>query len=472
MQVTGQRRSSTSKPSKPEAVLAGHRVAAFILLLAFLNLQGDGFRLARGQRLDQLLLLPFTAIFCALLLTLLFRPLRLPFRTAALLQASALPRTLCWLTLVALVSSMSLFFAEARYYQRFGYRLHLLAALAVFAAALLLVASNLGDRHPPSASRILLTTVSAYAAISALSFWSFPIAVDRSDMLPLLAQAGRELLSGADPYRLYSFPHETVFLTYLPGTLLSYLPAVFLHIDLRSINLVCTAALAALLAWSAKPAKRAQAAALVGLWLLSPYLLYRHEIYTAPHWLVTVAALLLVGRRRVSAGALLFGVSVALSQFSWVLLPFLLLFLWQRFGSLTALRSACLVALPALALPLPFVLPSPHAFFFGVLGHWQHQAVSARPVNLSYWIAAITGPERLLWVQLATLAAMFLYLARGKRCATFPACLRAMALALSAFLCLNLLVWGYFFLLLELLLLLYVLASNGVLAEEPSMFPA
>ena len=45
-----------------------------------------------------------------------------------------------------------------------------------------------------------------------------------------------------------------------------------------------------------------------------------------------------------------------------------------------------------------------------------------------------------------------------------------MALALTAFILLNLLVWAYFFLLLELLLLLYLLSANHLLRNPiPSL---
>jgi hypothetical protein len=42
-----------------------------------------------------------------------------------------------------------------------------------------------------------------------------------------------------------------------------------------------------------------------------------------------------------------------------------------------------------------------------------------------------------------------------------------MSLALACFIMLNILVWGYFFLLLEVMLLLYIISANGWLKESP-----
>ena len=171
--------------------------------------------------------------------------------------------------------------------------------------------------------------------------------MQRSDMLPLLSEAGKMLLKGHNPYRLYTFPTESVFLTYLPGTLLAFIPPVLLHIDLRFINILYVVALAVMIYRSAKIQYRREVASLIGLFLLSPYVLYRHEIYTQPHWLSLGACVLLLQRNKYLLAAVVFGVSAALSQFSWILLPFFLLFIFQRegFGRALLLGAIVLIAL-------------------------------------------------------------------------------------------------------------------------------
>lgn len=449
----------TLSSATPHSGPAALRTALFLLLLAFLNLQSDGFRLSADPSRDQLLLLPITLVFCALLAALLWPRNGGSYSRLAPLNSS---HTLLTIAVATLVPSCVMLFASAHHYASFRYHLALWPTLIVLVGAALLIASNL--RHSASTEapgRLLTSVLIASVALQMLSIRSFPLNIRRSDMLPLLASAGRTLHNGLDPYRLYTFPTETVLLTYLPGTLLAYLPATLLHLDLRLTNLLCLTLLALLLARAAAPAHRPQLTALLAIWLLSPYLLYRHEIYTPPHWLTLVAALLLLNQRRLAASAILFGLSVAMSQFSWILFPFVLLYLFERHRTRATLIYATTALFAAAAILLPFFVWSPHAFTFGVLSHWQQQTVSARPVNFSFWLATLLSPRALQPAQLLVLTAVFLVSAARHTCRTFPGLLRALAVALAAFLLLNILVWGYFFLLLELLLLLFVASANG-----------
>ncbi len=440
------------------ATAADLRSTLFTFLLFFLNLQLDGFRLARSPARQQLLLLPFTLVFCATVAALLFPP-RLPEgRLSRGVHRLAQPRSLRVLTLVFLLLSLALFIVNARFYKAFGYHLHLWATAAVFLATITAVALA------PKAKTLATATLASFTAISLLSIVSFPLNIQRSDMLPLLLAAGRSLLTTTDPYHLYTFPTETVFLTYLPGTLLAYLPATLLHIDPRLLNLLFVLALALTLLRNIVPIYRDTFAALLSLWLLSPYLLYRHELYTQPHWLATITALLLLARSRLTWAAILFGISISLSQFSWVLFPFFLLFLRERHGTRAALLGCLTAITTAAVITLPFLLWGPHPFVFGVLSHWSNTLVSARPVNLSFWTATLVGSHHLQLVQALLLAALFAACVITRSCRTFPGLLRSMSIALTVFILWNILVWGYFFLLLELLLLLYLAAAKNWLS--------
>ena len=463
----------TQEPSDPEqhSGLAALRTTLFLVLLAFLNLQSDGFRLSSDPRRDQLALLPFTALFCALLVALLWPRSDSPHPRLEPVNRS---RTLLAIALASLAPTLGMLVASAHHYAAFRYRLALWPTVIIFAGVALLLAFHL--RHPAPTERpgrLLTSILIASIALQLLSIRSFPLDLRRSDMLPLLAAAGRALHLGIDPYRLYTFPTETVLLTYLPGTLLAYLPATLLHLDLRLTNLFCLSLLGLVLARAAAPAHRRQFTALVAIWLLSPYLLYRHEIYTPPHWLALVAALLLLHRGRLIASAVVFGLSIALSQFSWILCPFVLLHVFERHRTRPTLTYAASALVTALLVIVPFVVWSPHAFTFGVLSHWQQQTVSARPVNLSFWLATLLSPRALQPAQAIVLTAVFLVSAARHTCRSFAGLLRALSLAMAAFILLNILVWGYFFLLLELLLLLFVASSNGWLdASTGELFTA
>lgn len=487
---------ATSPPtSNPDSLAPAptSRLGLFAAILLLLNLQLDGFRLSHDPLRNQLLLLPITALFCVLLLALLFPRLRcLRPLTRATQRVS--PATAHTLLLIFLAGAAALFVKSARFYAAFGYRLHPLATALVFAIPFTALAILRYSPRKASAQTLFPTILLAFIAISTLSISSFPLNPQRSDMLPLLDAANYSLAAGANPYHRYTLPSGTVFLTYLPATLLAYLPATRLYLDLRLINLACDLALALLLYRSLARPHRPAGAILLGLWLLSPYLLYRHDLYTPPHWLALIAALLLLHRRRVRAAALLFGLSIAMSQFSWVLFPFFLLHLWQSrrhrspsrtvLGandqrtpeselyptrpSRTVLAAAAIALATAAVITLPFFLWSPHALLFGVLSHWHNTQVSTRPINLAFFAARLIGTAHLQLLQAITLLGLFTGYTLTRGCRTLSGCLQAMSLALAAFILLNVLIWGYFFLLLELLLLLYVFSSEGWLEPEGS----
>ena len=472
MRINAASHPTTPSPphtASPEQPRAAARTLAFALLLLLLNLQGDGLHLGDPTSLPfQLRLLPVTLLALALLaLTLFPAPLaqRLPAHLTHVLTGWRAPLLLAT---VFLALAVPLFLAEAHVYARFGYHLRPALAAPVFLVSLLALASHLLPRRAPTATRLALTLAAVVAAVSLLSLRSFPLALQRSDMLPLLAAANHTLLQHHDPYRLYTFPSETVLLTYLPGTLLAFLPTTALHLDLRLTNLFALLLFIPLTLAATRPSQRLRAVALLANFLLGPYLLYRHELYTPPHWLTLAAALLLAHAGRLRLAALLFGVSIALSQFSWILLPFFLLYLLQTHGPRAALKSFALSLLAAAALVLPFLLADSHAFLVGTLSHWSAIGLTARPINLSFFTAALVGPQHLPLVQLVVLAVLFLAALRTRACGTFAGTLRLMALALASFVLLNFLVWGYFFLLLELLILLHLLAAEDAFTPAAS----
>lgn len=436
------------------------RVWSFTLLLLFLSLQADGFRLSHNQNHQQALLVPFTLIFCALLLWLLSPHVIGAGRIHSLLAKSSGSRGNVVVIMGFLVLSAALFVYSSHYFASFGYRLHPIAVAGVFGCSLIVVGASFWQDGKSAGDYLFAAVILAYVGIYLLSIWSFPNSVGRSDMLPILSEAGKVLLGGHDPYRFYVFPIERVFLTYLPGTLFAFIPAVWLHLDLRFLNILYVVVLGVLIYRAAADRYRREVAGLLGLFLLSPYVLYRHEIYTQPHWLSIVACLLLAQRRRFLWAAAIFGVSAALSQFSWILFPFFLLFIFRQKGYRCAALSGVIALLVAAAISGPFIAWSPHDFFYGVLSHWQNMPVNARPVNFSYWMGSLVGARHLQGVQFVMLAGLFLYCVVTRSCRTLTQCLRWMAISLVAFIMLNILVWGYFFLLLEVILLLYVMSVN------------
>lgn len=426
-------------------------------LVLVLACVGDGLPKSLGERGSQLALLPFTTAFLAGF-TLLISD-----RNAHWLQR--LPawtwRHSLYASIVMLAGTLVSLFMENSHFARFGYHLSASAAigLCVAGAGLCLALTRVGDRIGPRALLACILTV--FGLLQILSIRSFPLIEWRSDMLPLVVAADHSLLSAHDPYHPYHLLGEVIYLTYLPGTLLAFLPAVASAIDPRWINVICLLGLAIIAFQAAAISYRREVIAAMAVLLFSPYLQVRHELYTAPQWLLmtSAAALLAYGRRRWAAAV--FGLGVATSQFFWILVPLLLLFYWEEGGLRELTEGSLILAGTALIILAPFYVFSPHAMIYGVLSHWQKIVVDARPINLSYWISLVLPGAALSLIQGAVLAAIYIYCFAAHGCRDVSSCLRWMSVALLALIVLNVLVWGYFYLLLLFLLFAYVAVGNG-----------
>ncbi len=197
------------------------------------------------------------------------------------------------------------------WFRRFGYRLPagtLVLALAVAALAR-------PDRLWPP---VLLSLGALACAI-----FESPLAVERSDMLPAIAYTLDVWWRGGDPYALGQFPSGAlVRMPYLPGTFFAHLPAFLLGIDLRWSQVLYRALWIALL-W---PALRARPAGdpwrgLFQWLLLSPYLVFRHELYFDVFLLLIVA----FERAHTVARGLALPALIVTRQWAWVMAPFAVL---------------------------------------------------------------------------------------------------------------------------------------------------
>ncbi len=438
-------------------------MVVLIAILLFFSLQLDGFWSTADLPAQQAIL-AFCAILLIVAVLLLFRPERLPVA----FQPSS-PNAWRWLaTYVALLelASAGVYFLAGRHFKAVGYHLHtaLTASLFfLFVAGFLYLATR--STAPPSSTIASLTAI-AFAADLLLAIYSFPLTPARSDMMALIAAADRQFLQGHDPYHFYSLqPPTPVFLTYLPGTWLSFLPAELLRIDLRFVTMLCCVAAIFVLWKSLRAGHRRVASLLIAVFFLAPYVQFRFEIYYAPIWLCLAAALTLFVRGRTWASTILIGIGIAMSQFVWVMFPLYLLFFLQRYGVKKAAQVLAVSLASALILIGPFLVLSESSFYYGILGHWQN-TVNLRPANLSFWVMRVVGVRHLQLVQATVLALLFLWCLVKKKCATPVATLQWMSFALLLFVLLNALVWGYFFLLIGLMLLIYTLAANGWLITD------
>jgi hypothetical protein len=281
---------------------------------------------------------------------------------------------------------------------------------------------------PPSGLSIFLGLL-GWGLAQSLSF-AFPLGA-QSDMLPLIREAGQAFLSGHSPYS------GAAPSTYWPGMWLSYLPFSALGLDLRWGNLLFMSLFAAF-AHFFNRRKSPAAAAMLALFLLNPWLAYRHELYLSAYlWVLALFAFCLATGRRLAA-ALAFGLSLALYPFSWVLAPLWISWEWRGSGRREALKSLGFALGAAAVLLAPFLLWDAAGFFQGVLWRWVGN-VEITHYNLIRWIPGWT----LLPIQLlcTALGARWAWKASPSLAGLFA----ASAMALGAFFTANAHGSHYFF---------------------------
>lgn len=435
----------------------------YVAAVVIVAVVSDGWSGRPSPLLHQLLILPFTMAFAFSLFFLL----RIKRGREATYSERRGRTILSWLAICFVFELLSLaaFLYEGHHFARFGYGFGAvrfsLVVLAVMAAVFWAVWKRSG-------AGVLAGVLVAYGAGLLLAIRSFPLNYLRSDMLPVIEWSDGRLISGLDPYvtihvgsRLYDFP-------YLPGMLVAYLPAAAAHLDLRFMNLMCMVAIGILLYWASHSGRRMEAAMLIGVFFLSPFLQYRHDLYLAPHWLTLAGAFVLMQRRHYAWAAAVFGVGMAIYQLSWVLFPFFLLNGLRRRGWREAMKLALIGIGSMLVVVGPFLPAATRRIASNTVGQWSRLPHAiADPMNLSYWLTFVVRPDRLKWVQLVVLAAIFLFCVARRRCRTLVDMLRWMSLALALFIALNVLVDGYFYLTLLLLLLIFTCAATGIWEEEP-----
>jgi hypothetical protein len=440
------------------------RLILFAFAALLISLKADGhFPLPENlsEFTFQLILFPYTILFVAIIL-FYFR--KLPILPAKIIEAN--PKFLIQvasLICILFVSLISIIFLkEAKNYSQFGYHVNGVSLLVLYLISAALFAYSILKKE--NHERLLLYSIVSFIGFYVFSILSFPIHTGRSDMLPIIQAAGSRFLAGANPYGTY-FEPQSIPLTYLPGMWMAYLPAIFLNFDLRIIHAAAIAGSILIIYLGSEPEKRKITAALCALFLLTPYLLYRHEIYIGIFWFTLALVYFFEQRNKPVLSCFMMGIAAAVSQFGWVLIPLLLLSIYKRFGRAIAIRGFLGWAAAFSLLVLPFVLRSPEAFYAGVFAHWEN-TLNVTTLNFSYFVASIFSGNSLKYFQVVALGTIY-YLAL--KASTLPARLyEFMTYCLLFFILLNPLIWVYFYLALFPLMIM----SAGMLSYNESKAPA
>ena len=416
--------------------------AAFLV-----SIKGDGrFPVPGGlsETAFQLILLPYTLLFVWIIWKY--------FNSSSSLERSPLSliRIVSIVCFVFTLMIVMLYVWQERKYSLFGYDLN--AAYPV--GTLVLSASLLAFIYfrGRSSMHLLLTSFLLLAVTYTISILHFPLHPGRSDMLLLIRAAGEQFLSGANPYIEYSLPHR-VPLTYLPIAWMTYLPAVYFNFDLRVIHLIAILASFVLVAAALKTEVRDVMFLFASLFLMMPYLHYRHEVYTGIFWLVLSLFFYFNQKKNPLLASILIGVSVGVSQFAWILAPVMLLAIGRMYGLKVFAYSVTITLVVASAIILPFYVMSPEFFYHGIIGRWAGN-LNATTFNFSFFLAKAFSVHSLVYFQLIFVVVIYGIAAADSK---LPERMyQYMAYALAGFILLNALIWVYFYLVLFLLMIFHV----------------
>ena len=452
------------QPINPQVSSDRVRTSLFLVLLLLITVVMDGLPKVASPFIMQILLLPLTAVFLA---TSFY------FLHGDLLQGSLLwlvklssEKVLLWTTGLLQLCFVYLFLSETHHYSALGYRLLKAPVLLSFGMLLLALGVSIGVAAKIPSRLWLAIFLATSATGSILSIVSFPLNYLRSDMLPVIFWADRALLGKQNPYQHFYVADRVYDFPYLPGMLLAFAPAQALHLDPRWAALVYLVAGMCLIYGATAVQFRHRAVLLIGLFMLCPYLQYRHELYTQGHFFSLILVFFLMQRRHFAWAAAAFGLSMVISQFSWVIFPFFLLNALRRGSWKEVFRMAAFASLTALVLLSPFLTSGTGTIARNAVGQWDSLAHPiARPINLSFWASYLIRPAKLKWLQLTILSVVFCFCWLDKRCADLADSLRWMITALTIFILLNVIVDGYFYLMLLVPMLVYTCVANGWWAE-------
>jgi hypothetical protein len=403
----------------------------------------------------QTLLIPYTVLFFAAVI--IFLKPGIPGETVAFLDRISTIKLTTVIILIFEAMTLILLKVQDIRYTSFGY--HLNISLSVLLFTIIGIALIFLLFRDATSDHLFFVALAAYAGTYLLSIVSFPLNSQRSDMLPLIVSGCQSFLAGVTPYGYHSIPHYLIF-TYLPGMWIAYLPAVASGADPRFINLICIVISVLILAYTIRDSQKCTVL-MIPIFLLTPYLQYRHEIYLGVLFLVLSIIFLLCIQNRWLMSSVASGYALATYQFTWILFPFGILAAFRKWGLKKAIISFLTAITISLAIILPFFLNSPESFINGIYGHWLY--VDIPSVNLSYLISLVVPWDFMIFIQGAALAIIFA-VALGKM--DPEDCWGWVAAALLVFIALNRVIEVYFY-----LIVLFLLVMHGISKDTPSETP-
>lgn len=424
-------------------------IAAFLL-----SVKSDGsFPFPAGMPHYQLILLPFTIIFLLSIVIFIWpESLKAIYNHLNFLGNISTLKLAVVIAVVFEIMTLAVLMIENIRFQPFGYSLNVPLSMLIFSSVFVILITLLVKKKIKPVHLFAFTTI-AYVMTYLLSILSFPLDPARSDMLPLMIDAIRSFIAGNSPYAYYLVNGNNLPMTYLPTLWIPFLPAGFFSFDPRLINLACVVAAAAII--YRVSSNKVNASALMAVFLLCPYLQYRHELYLGVIWLYLAIVFYAIKKNNMILSTLLVAISACSYQLLWVVVPFYFIYIFKKCGmKIFAVYVALFLAVCAVVI-LPFALWAPEPFIRGTVGHWAGQAY-VMAANLSTLAASFIGWGALHILQSIIMLALLLLAL--KKTEIYADIYLWAAIALTLFIAFNTFIDAYFYLIVFLVLIMFALS--------------
>lgn len=297
-----------------------------------------------------------------------------------------------------------------------------------------------------------------------------PISAKLADLMPIVVDQGKAFLAGQSIYQY--FPLDNGVATQAvrqPGVMLSYLPAVALNIDARVMSLIYQLGGGLLLLEIAYPkfkkiviGKKLYITLIaLAVFLILPYRAARTDLYDPPYWFLLIASLWALVRQKNLLWAVLNGLAISTQIWSWIMLPFFLLYLFkQKIGIKKILLLSFTTLIIGAGILAVFILPNPGAYYEHVFGFYDKSMANvngypAMTVFLTPVVYALGLAKILRFIQFGFCAITGLYaLFKLKRIKSLIFCL---CLVTFFFIQFNIISWTYMYLIIIYLIVFYTL---------------
>jgi hypothetical protein len=263
--------------------------------------------------------------------------------------------------LISLIFTLLYDFIQYHHFRSLGYRspilLYLISIISIFT-----LMTTINKSRIKSSFKIICIFVALHTL---LSIFYFPLAVERSDMLGAIMVALQQFFNNADPYQ--HVMSNIGVPAYLPMTILSFTPAFFLKLDPRIIGLFYTIIFLYLIYIKIDKLKLLNQYAIC-LIILNPYWLMRHDLYF--QFFILELVIILLYSYNYFYRILIWGFTLATSQFAIILLPFFCLAKAKTI--IHAVREVILILIIAALIIISFAHNNLYSFFNAISQHREY----------------------------------------------------------------------------------------------------